>query len=143
MDALAADSQTPAERLHSFVRELFPLCRSITGDGLRQTLQLIRRRIPLELHEVPSGTPVLDWHVPAEWNVKAARIETLSGRGVVDFADCNLHVVGYSMPVDAVVSREELSHVHTLPVLIRALPYGLLCPVLRCIALERCTIPRR
>ena len=112
----AAGSQTTAERLHSFVRELFPLCRSITGDGLRQTLQLIRRRIPLELHEVASGTPVLDWHVPAEWNVKAARIETLSGRVVVDFADCNLHVVSYSMPVDAVVSREELSaHVHTLP----------------------------
>lgn len=109
-------AQTTAERLHGFVRELFPLCRSITGDGLRHTLQLIGRRIPLELHEVASGTPVLDWHVPAEWNVKAARIETVSGRVVVDFADCNLHVVGYSMPVDAVVSREELSaHVHTLP----------------------------
>ena len=113
---LEAEPRTTAERLHDFVRELFPLCRSITGDGLRQTLRLVSGRIPLKLHEVPSGTPVLDWEVPAEWNVRAGRIETLSGEAVVDFADCNLHVVGYSMPVDAVVTREELSgHVHTLP----------------------------
>lgn len=104
------------ERMHAFVRELFPLCRSITGEGLRDTLRLIRRHVPLDLHEVASGTPVLDWQVPLEWNVRAARIETLSGRPVVDFADCNLHVVSYSTPIDTVVTREELAaHVHTLP----------------------------
>jgi aminopeptidase-like protein len=102
--------------LHGFVRQLFPLCRSITGEGLRATLKEIGRRIPLVLHEVPTGAPALDWQVPLEWNVKAARVETLDGKALVDFADCNLHVVSYSMPVDAIVSRDELScHVHTLP----------------------------
>jgi aminopeptidase-like protein len=112
----APSPATTGERLHGFVRELFPLCRSITGDGLRETLKEIGRRIPLVLHEVPTGTPALDWQVPLEWNVRAARIETLDGTAVVDFADCNLHVVSYSTPVDAIVSRDELSsHVHTLP----------------------------
>lgn len=113
---VAALPLSAGQRMHDFARELFPLCRSITGEGLRQTLRLVRRHVPLELHEVASGKPVLDWHVPAEWNIKAGRIETLSGDIVVDFADCNLHVVNYSSPVDAIVSREELSaHVHTLP----------------------------
>ena len=113
-DAVPSPEAT-GERLHGFVRELFPLCRSITGDGLRTTLTKIARRIPLVVHEVPTGTPALDWQVPLEWNVKAARIETLDGKAVVDFADCNLHVVSYSLPVDAIVSRDELSsHVHTL-----------------------------
>lgn len=102
--------------MHDFVRELFPICRSITGAGLRQTLRLISGRIPLTLHEVESGKRVLDWEVPPEWNVSAARIETLAGEPVVDFTDCNLHVLNYSTPVDAVVTREELAgHVHTLP----------------------------
>jgi aminopeptidase-like protein len=112
------------ERLHGFVRELFPLCRSITGDGLRATLKAIGRRIPLVLREVPTGTPALDWQVPLEWNVRVARIETLDGTVVVDFADCNLHVVSYSMPVDAIVSRDELSsHVNTLPDQPHLVPY--------------------
>lgn len=115
---------TTGERLHGFVRELFPLCRSITGDGLRATLKAIGRRIPLVLHEVPTGTPALDWQVPLEWNVRVARIETLDGTVVVDFADCNLHVVSYSMPVDAIVSRDELSsHVNTLPDQPHLVPY--------------------
>ena len=111
-------------RMHAFVRELFPLCRSITGDGLRQTLKEVGRHIPLEVHEVPSGTAVLDWQVPPEWNIRSARIETLHGEILVDFADCNLHVVSYSMPVDAVITREELSsHVHTLPDQPNLVPY--------------------
>lgn len=102
--------------MHQFARKLFPLCRSITGNGLRSTLKEIQRHIPLVLHEVPTGTPVLDWEVPVEWNATVGRIETLAGRTVVDFADCNLHLVGYSTPVDKVVSRAELAaHVHTLP----------------------------
>jgi aminopeptidase-like protein len=110
--------------MHAFVRELFPLCRSITGDGLRQTLKEVGRRIPLEVHEVSSGTAVLDWQVPPEWNIRSARIETLHGEILVDFADCNLHVVSYSMPVDAVITREELSsHVHTLPDQPNLVPY--------------------
>lgn len=112
----AAMGRNIGEAMHNLVRDLFPLCRSITGDGLRQTLRIVANRIPLTLHEIASGTPVLDWVVPPEWNVRSARIETLAGESVVDFADCNLHVLNYSAPVDQVVSREELaSHIHTLP----------------------------
>ena len=112
----AGSAASLGQGMHDFVRQLFPLCRSITGEGLRQTLRMVADRIPLQLHEVASGTPVLDWVVPPEWHIRGARIETLAGDPVVDFADCNLHVVSYSTPVDAVVSREELAaHVHTLP----------------------------
>ena len=117
-------SRVAGERMHGLVRDLFPICRSITGEGLRQTLKEIGKHIPLTLHEVPTGTPVLDWNVPQEWNIRAARIETLGGETVVDFADCNLHVVGYSVPVDKIVSREELAaHVHTLPDQPDLIPY--------------------
>jgi aminopeptidase-like protein len=110
------DEAEAGERMHALVRRLFPICRSITGDGLRDTLREIGRIVPLTIKEVPTGTPVLDWHVPREWNIRAARIETLAGEVLVDFDRCNLHVVGYSIPVDRVVSREELAgHVHTIP----------------------------
>jgi aminopeptidase-like protein len=112
------------ERLHLRVQELYPLCRSITGEGLRETLRRIRSAIPIEIHEVPTGTPVLDWEVPEEWSIRGARIETLDGRVLVDFARHNLHVVSYSAPVDKVVSRDELaSHVHTLPGQPTLIPY--------------------
>jgi aminopeptidase-like protein len=120
----AGSAASLGQAMHGFVRELFPLCRSITGDGLRQTLRMVADRIPLQLHEVASGTPVLDWVVPPEWHIRGARIETLAGDPVVDFADCNLHVVSYSTPVDTVVSREELAaHVHTLPDQPELVPY--------------------
>jgi len=97
---------------------------AFTGDGLRSTLREIQRLIPLTLHEVPTGASALDWQVPMEWNVRAARIETLSGDTIVDFADCNLHVVNYSTPIDAVVSHAELAdHVHTLPDQPTLVPY--------------------
>jgi aminopeptidase-like protein len=100
--------------MHAFARELFPLCRSITGDGLRATLRAIGERIPLELHEVPSGTQVLDWTVPDEWNIRGAHIDSPGGRRVVDFADSNLHVVGYSEPVRQTLALDELlPHLHT------------------------------
>ncbi|WP_119680752.1 DUF4910 domain-containing protein [Indioceanicola profundi] len=112
----ASDSFAEGAAMHNIVRELFPLCRSITGPGLRETIRRIGRRIPLNVHEVPSGTPVLDWTVPDEWTIRGAWIEKLDGRRLVDFDVCNLHVVGYSRPVDAVLTREELArHVHTLP----------------------------
>ena len=112
------------ERMHELIRQLYPLCRSITGDGLRETLKRIQGSIPLTLQEVPTGTPVLDWEVPKEWNIRAARIETLDGKVIVDFAECNLHVVGYSVPIDRIVSREELSaHVHTIPEQPEVVPY--------------------
>ena len=96
--------------------ELFPICRSITGDGVRRTLQILRRHVPIDVSEVPSGTSVLDWTVPREWNIRDAYIARLDGTRVVDFAASNLHVVQYSRPMDAVVPLEELrGHLHSLP----------------------------
>ncbi|ROO82733.1 aminopeptidase-like protein [Actinocorallia herbida] len=104
------------EGMHDLVRRLYPLCRSITGDGVRATLDVIAEQVALDRHEVPTGTPVLDWTVPREWNIRAAWIRDPSGRKVVDFADLNLHVVGYSVPVHRRMPLAELrAHLHTLP----------------------------
>ncbi|HYM31616.1 MAG TPA: DUF4910 domain-containing protein [Candidatus Cybelea sp.] len=95
--------------------ELYPICRSITGDGVRRSLEILRGVVPLEVHEVPSGTPVLDWTVPLEWNIRSAYIARLDGTRIVDFANHNLHIVQYSTPMDAVVPVDVLrQHVHSL-----------------------------
>jgi aminopeptidase-like protein len=100
----------------ALIEELFPICRSITGNGVRQTLEILRRFIPLEAHEVPSGIGVLDWTVPPEWNLRDAYILDPDGRRVVDFAANNLHIVQYSRPIDAMIPLGELRpHLHTLP----------------------------
>src|SRR5690606_14787947 len=96
------------EWMHDFIRTLYPLCRSITGDGVRRTLELINERIALDVHEVPSGTRVFDWTVPKEWNIKDAYIKDSSGKRVVDFKRNNLHVVSYSVPVRRWISFAEL-----------------------------------
>lgn len=117
-DALAADAGPAAAgaAMHELVERLYPLCRSITGDGVRATLREIGELIPLEVREVPTGTEVLDWTVPQEWRIRDAYIKDSSGRRVVDFAESNLHVVGYSRPVSARMSLAELRpHLHTLP----------------------------
>lgn len=99
--------------LHDFASELYPICRSITGNGLRQTLRLVKARIPLRIHEVRSGTRVFDWEVPPEWNIEGAAVRGPDGRAVVDFKDHNLHVVGYSEPVDLHLDLGELrKHLH-------------------------------
>lgn len=111
-------------QLHAIIRELYPLCRSISGEGLRQTLRFVQRRVPITIHEVPSGTAILDWDVPQEWNIRGARIESLDGEVLVDFRDHNLHVVSYSAPIDAVIERADLArHVHTLPDQPDLIPY--------------------
>src|SRR5215216_2999523 len=81
------------EAMHQLITELYPICRSITGDGFRQTLDLIRAHIALTVHEVPSGTKVFDWTVPKEWNIRDAYIKNRAGERVVDFRKSNLHVV--------------------------------------------------
>ncbi|GAA3662894.1 DUF4910 domain-containing protein [Nonomuraea antimicrobica] len=102
--------------MHDLVRRLYPLCRSITGPGLRRTLEIIGESIPLEITEVPTGTKVLDWTIPREWTIRDAYIKDATGAKVVDFQDSNLHVVGYSAPVEATMSLGELrGHLHTLP----------------------------
>jgi len=116
--------EAPPIDLHGLVRELFPINRSLTGAGVCETLAILARHIPLEIREVPSGTAVLDWHVPLEWNIRGATIKTRDGRCLVDFADNNLHVVGYSKPIHGEVSRADLApHVHTLPDQPDLIPY--------------------
>lgn len=114
----------PPIDLHGLVRELFPINRSLTGAGVRETLAILARHIQLEVTEVPSGTAVLDWQVPLEWNIRSATIRALDGRYLVNFADSNLHIVGYSKPIHKEVSRAELAqHVHTLPEQPELIPY--------------------
>ena len=113
------DQGNPAEigrELHAFAAELYPICRSITGAGIRQTLEIIGQRIPLRIFQVPSGTAVFDWTVPKEWNIRDAYIKDSKGKRVVDFQQCNLHVLNYSSPVRATMPLSELkSHLFTLP----------------------------
>jgi aminopeptidase-like protein len=112
--SIAPDAAAAGLAIHARMGEMFPICRSITGDGLRETLRLVAREVPVEIQETPTGAEVLDWIVPNEWNVRAAWIEGPDGSRVVDLADSNLHVLNYSAPVDAVVSLEELrEHVFT------------------------------
>jgi aminopeptidase-like protein len=102
--------------MYGLVKELYPICRSITGNGVRRTLDRIGGIVPLEIHEVPTGTRVFDWTVPREWNIEEAFIEDANGNRLVDFRDHTLHVVSYSVPVDKVCTWDELApHLHTLP----------------------------
>ena len=102
--------------MHGLATDLYPFCRSITGDGVRATLRRVASEIPLEIHEVPSGTEVFDWTVPEEWNIREAWIKDPHGNKIVDFAVHNLHVVGYSIGVRQTVTLQELKeHLHTLP----------------------------
>jgi aminopeptidase-like protein len=105
-----------ATDLYGFVSELYPICRSITGDGVRETLRRIQQLLPVTICEVPSGTRVFDWTVPREWNIRDAWVKTLGGERVVDFRESSLHVVSYSVPVHKRISLSELRrHLHTLP----------------------------
>src|SRR3982074_3343783 len=121
---LSNSEEVPPIDLHGLVRELFPINRSLTGAGVRETLAILARHVQLEVREVASGTAVLDWQVPLEWNIRSATIRALDGRCLVNFADNNLHVVGYSKPIHKEVTRAELAqHVHTLPDQPELIPY--------------------
>lgn len=113
------------EQMYRWAEELFPINRSLTGRGVRQTLNYLKREIPdLNLKEVPSGTEVFDWQIPREWEVDEAYIEDENGKRVVDLENHTLHLVGYSVPVDRRMSRSELDrHLHSLPDLPDAIPY--------------------
>ncbi len=104
------------QEMFNLMVDLYPICRSITGNGVRQTLHRILQEIPIEIHEVPSGTQVFDWVVPREWNIRGAYIKNAHGETIVDFRDSNLHVVGYSIPFHGTVDCGELKkHIFTLP----------------------------
>ena len=120
----ALDLTSLGAEMHALVRELYPICRSITGDGVRQTLRALARVAPLELVEVPSGTPVLDWTVPREWNIRDAWVADASGRRVIDFRASSLHVVSYSVPVRTHLPFAELrARLHALPAHPDWIPY--------------------
>lgn len=108
---------TTGDYMYGLAERLFPICRSITGDGFRQSLAIIREQVPqMQVFEVPTGTQVFDWTVPREWNIRGGWIRRTNGEKVIDFRDSNLHVLGYSVPVHQTVSREELlEHVYTQP----------------------------
>ncbi|MDC3163082.1 DUF4910 domain-containing protein [Candidatus Pelagibacter sp.] len=113
------------KEIHYFARELWPINRSITGQGTRDTLKKISNHLPkLEIRSVPSGTKVFDWSVPKEWNVKDAYIITPSGKKICDFSKNNLHLVGYSIPFEGFIGLDELKkHLYTLPDQPNAIPY--------------------
>jgi aminopeptidase-like protein len=111
--------------MYDLVEKLFPITRSITGNGVRTTLEDIQKRLPsLKVVEVPSGTQAFDWTIPPEWNIREAFIADSSGNRIVDFQDNNLHVIGYSAPVDKEVTLEELKeHLHSIPSQPDAIPF--------------------
>jgi aminopeptidase-like protein len=125
-ETLAAQlaSEGIGEEIFSLAARIYPICRSITGDGVRQTLREIGEHIPLQIHEIPTGTGVFDWTIPREWNIRDAYIKNGLGEKIVDFARSNLHVMSYSVPVRKRVSLAELKkHLHTLPEQPELIPY--------------------
>lgn len=113
------------DEMYALCRSLFPICRSITGDGFRQSLAILGNHLPnLKKKEVPTGTVCFDWEVPREWNIRDAYIIDPQGRKICDFKKCNLHVVGYSTPVNQTLSLDELQeHLYSLPEQPDAIPY--------------------
>ena len=126
IDKLLADwdsAHTGAE-LYEDISRLYPLCRSITGEGLRESIRFLQKHIPLALHEVSSGTQVFDWTVPKEWNIRDAYIKNAKGERVVDFHKCSLHVLNYSTPIKQKMSIAELRpHLFSLPEMPDWIPY--------------------
>ena len=116
MDFNGCNCADIGKQMHALISDLYPICRSITGDGLRRTLNCLRQYIPLEVHEIPSGTAVFDWTVPREWNIRDAYVRNSRGQKIIDFQRSNLHVVNYSIPVRAKMPLDELKqHLFTLP----------------------------
>ena len=113
----------PSE-IHTLLTELYPICRSITGNGVRKTLKLIQNHIPIEVHEVPSGTKVFDWTIPKEWNIDDAYIKNDKDEKIVDFQNSNLHILNYSIPINTKLPLSELKkHLFTIPEQPNLIPY--------------------
>src|SRR4029453_9911216 len=111
----ATRRDTVGSDMHALITRLYPICRSITGSGVRETLRILREQIPIEIREVPSGTQVFDWVVPREWNIRDAWIKDPAGGRIVDFQKLNLHVVSYSVPINRKMRLAELKdHLFTV-----------------------------
>ena len=128
MVEVTADPEKIGREMYALAADLYPIHRGITGDGLRETLTILKQHVPLEITEVPSGTQVFDWQVPQEWNVRDAFIEDSDGCRVVDYQESNLHVVNYSQPVRRTMAWEDLKkHLITLPDRPDWIPYRRVC----------------
>lgn len=120
---LSQESES-ADRMYSLMERLYPICRSITGNGVRESLHILSEQIPLQIREVPTGKKVFDWTVPREWNVREAYVSNSLGERVIDFKAQNLHLMSYSVPVCERMSLSSLrEHIHTLPDQPGAIPY--------------------
>jgi len=112
------------QAMYRFAAELYPICRSITGDGIRQTLSAIHSKAPLNISEVPTGTAVFDWIIPKEWNIRDAYIKVPGGDRVLDFRKSNLHILNYSTPLNATMRLSDLKpHLFTIPEKVDWIPY--------------------
>jgi len=110
------DIPDSGEEIYKLIKELFPICRSITGNGVRETLEIIKKHISLETYEIPTGTKVFDWTIPKEWNIDDAYIIDPNGKKIIDFKKSNLHVVNYSIPINQKITLSKLKkHIHTIP----------------------------
>ena len=100
--------QSNIEEIYKLGKKLFPICRSITGNGVRKSLKLIKKHlVKLKIKEIKSGSKVFDWNIPPEWNIKEAYVKDNLGRKIVDFKKNNLHLVNYSIPIKKKISKEE------------------------------------
>ena len=123
LDPVGAGAEA-GEAMHALIAQLYPICRSITGDGVRRTLAAIEQRIPLNVFEVPTGAAVFDWTIPREWNIRDAWIKNSRGDRIVDFQRCNLHVLNYSTPIHATVPLAQLkAHLYSIPEQPDRIPY--------------------
>lgn len=124
---LASASETDIDvgkKMYKLIEKLYPICRSITGNGIRETLNIISQYIPIAIYEVATGTKVFDWTVPKEWDIKDAYIMDKNGNKIIDFKKNNLHIMGYSVPVNKTVGLSELQkHLYSLPEQPEAIPY--------------------
>jgi len=110
------DTQSVGLEIYQLIENLYPICRSITGDGFRGTMQILQGYIPIQLHEVPTGTEVFDWIVPKEWNIRDAYVKDSKGKKVIDFQKSNLHILNYSVPFNGRVKLAELKeHLFSIP----------------------------
>lgn len=118
------NNKLDGEQMYELMSELFPICRSITGNGVRETLKIIQKHIPLNIQEIPTGTSVFDWMIPKEWNIHDAYVINPSGKKIIDFKKSNIHILNYSIPIRKKISLTELkTHLHTLPDQPNVIPY--------------------
>lgn len=123
-EKIRENANSISSEMFQLMTRLYPICRSITGNGVRQTLSEIRSHIDLKVHEIPTGTQVFDWTIPKEWNINDAYIADVNGNRIVDFKKSNLHVVSYSVPIRKKIPLDDLKqHIHTLPDQPNAIPY--------------------